>query len=77
MSSWRSDFHFGLEAEFLLADAASCRPLWHPELRFEELNFILEGIDVGDFGQEGLDLIPLRRKRMPFVVEGYQLPGRA
>ncbi|TQF30976.1 glutamate-cysteine ligase family protein [Bradyrhizobium sp. UNPA324] len=70
-----SDFRFGLEAEFLLVDAASCRPLWHPELRFEELNLILEGIDVCDFDHEGLDLIPLHRKRMPFVVEGYQLPG--
>ncbi|MCK1712944.1 MULTISPECIES: glutamate-cysteine ligase family protein [unclassified Bradyrhizobium] len=75
MNPQRSDFHFGLETEFLLVDAASCRPLWHPGLRFEELNAILEAIDVGDFDQEGLDLIPLHRKRMPFVVEGYQLPG--
>jgi len=71
----RSGFRFGLEAEFLLVDADSCRPLWHPELRFEELNLILEGIDVSDFDQGGLDLLPLYRKRMPFVVEGYQLPG--
>lgn len=75
MSTRTSGFRFGLEAEFLLVDADSCRPLWHPELRFEELNLILEGIDVSDFDQEGLDLIPLHRKRMPFVVEGYQLPG--
>ncbi|MGL3108863.1 glutamate-cysteine ligase family protein [Bradyrhizobium sp. BR 1432] len=70
-----SGFRFGLEAEFLLVEADSCRPLWHPELRFEELNLALEAIDVSDFDQEGLDLIPLHRKRMPFVVEGYQLPG--
>lgn len=75
MTRRSSGFHFGLETEFLLVDAASCRPLWHPDLRFEELNSILETIDVGDFDQEGLDLIPLHRKRMPFVVEGYQLPG--
>jgi len=74
MTRHRSGFHFGLETEFLLVDA-SCRPLWHPELRFEELNAILETIEVRDFDQNGLDLIPLHRKRMPFVVEGYQLPG--
>ncbi|WP_198028291.1 glutamate-cysteine ligase family protein [Bradyrhizobium sp. WSM1743] len=75
MTGHGSGFRFGLEAEFLLVEAVSCRPLWHPELRFEELNLALEAIGVSDFDQEGLDLIPLHRKRMPFVVEGYQLPG--
>jgi len=39
------------------------------------LQAIIESIDVHDFSQRGLDLIPLHRKRMPYVVEGYQLPG--
>src|SRR6266496_2532898 len=53
----------------------SCRPLWHPELQLDGLQAIIESIDVHDFSQRGLDLIPLHRKRMPYVVEGYQLPG--
>jgi hypothetical protein len=74
MSRQHSDFCFGLETEFLLIEAASFRPLWHPELRFEELNRILESISACDVGKRGLDLVPLHRKRMPFVVEGYQVP---
>src|SRR5712691_11736944 len=31
-------FRFGLETEFLLVDANSFRPLWHPDLQFETLN---------------------------------------
>src|SRR6266496_1254568 len=70
-----SSFHFGLEAEFLLVEAGSFRPLWYPQLRFDELNVLLESIDVDDFDQQGLDLVPLHRERMPFVIEGYQIPG--
>jgi hypothetical protein len=44
-------FRFGLEAEFLLVDAASFRPLWHPDLNFEKLNAALEAIPVGDSGR--------------------------
>ena len=42
VASWtREDgrgFHFGIEAEYLLVDAETFRPLWHPDLTFEELN---------------------------------------
>src|SRR4051794_40658381 len=38
----RDGFRFGLEAEFLLVDAASFRPLWHRDLKFETLNSALE-----------------------------------
>ena len=34
-------FHFGLEAEFLLVEADSFRPLWQPDLKFSELNAAL------------------------------------
>jgi len=66
-------FHFGLEAEFLLVDAHSFHPLWHPQLRFAELNAALESIPVADFSCEGLKVEAPHRKRMPFVVEGYHL----
>ena len=41
-------FHFGLEAEYLLVDAETFRPLCHRDLSFRELNGALEGIDVAD-----------------------------
>ncbi len=47
-------FHFGIEAEFLLVDSRSFRPLWHPQLRFDALNAALESIPVGDFSCDGL-----------------------
>ena len=40
----RNGFHFGLEAEFLLVDSASFRPLWHTDLKFKCLNAALEAI---------------------------------
>ena len=74
MSGHDSGFHFGLEAEFLLVDAESFRPLWHPQLRFNELNALLEAIPVHDLPHDGLDLEPLHRRPLPYVVEGYHLP---
>ena len=31
-------FHFGLEAEYLLVEAETFRPLWHRDLSFVGLN---------------------------------------
>ena len=31
-------FHFGIEAEYLLVEAETFRPLWHHDLEFEGLN---------------------------------------
>lgn len=67
-------FHFGLETEFLLVAADTFGPLWHPQLRFDDLNKILESIPVDDFSSEGLDVEPLHRGPSPYVVEGYHLP---
>jgi Glutamate-cysteine ligase family 2(GCS2) len=68
------EFRMGIEAEFALVDRDSFRPLWHSDIRFEDLNQILEDIPVGDLGTEGLKLEPPHRKLMPYVVEGYHLP---
>jgi Glutamate-cysteine ligase family 2(GCS2) len=67
-------FHFGLEAEFLLVDAQTFDPLWHPQLEFRELRAIVEAIPAGDFPNDGLDIEPLHRQPLPFVIEGYHLP---
>jgi len=68
-------FHFGLEAEYLLVDSGTFRPLWHRDVTFRELNAALESIRVEDLPSlDGLDLEPPHRKRMPFAVEGYHVP---
>jgi carboxylate-amine ligase len=69
-------FHFGIEAEYLLVDAETFRPLWYEDLEFEPLNAALEPIPVEDLlPLDGLELEPPHRKLMPFVVEGYHLPS--
>src|SRR5262245_46181113 len=68
-------FGFGLEAEFLLVDAATFQPLWHPDLSFASLNRGLEAIDTSDLPPlSGLELEVPHRKLMPYVVEGYHVP---
>jgi hypothetical protein len=69
-------FRFGVEAEYLLADAGTFRPLWHQDLSFEELNLVLESIPVDDLPPlDGLDLEPPHRTLMPLAVEGYHVPA--
>jgi len=70
----RDGFRFGLEAEFLLVDASSFRPLWHPDLQFETLNTTLEAIPADDFQCDSFKIEPPHRKPGPYVVEGYHLP---
>src|SRR5262249_36137963 len=80
VASWTREngrgFHFGIEAEYLLVDAETFRPLWHHDLEFEALNAAMEAIPVGDLPPlDGLELELPHRKLMPFVVEGYHLPA--
>jgi carboxylate-amine ligase len=70
----RDGFRFGLETEFLLVDATSFRPLWHPELKFATLNAILEAIPADDFQCDSFKAEQPHRKPGPYVVEGYHLP---
>src|SRR5215210_6990798 len=68
-------FRFGLEAEYMLADAQTFRPLWHQDLSFERLNSTLESIDLAGLPPlDGLELEKPHRKQMPYVVEGYHVP---
>lgn len=71
----KSQFRFGLEAEFIVMDQKTSRPLWHQDLTFEKLNGLFETISLeGIPSMEGLDLEPPQTKLMPYVVEGYHLP---
>jgi len=74
MRSNRGEFRFGLEAEFLLLDAASFRPLWHTDLKFSTLNEALEAIRADDFRCKSFKIEPPHRKASPYIVEGYHLP---
>ena len=63
----QNGFWFGLETEFLLVDAESFRPLWHPDLSFEILNSALEAIPIDDFQCGGLKVEPPHRKPSPYI----------
>jgi carboxylate-amine ligase len=68
-------FHFGLESEYLVVDAATFRPLWYRDLSFGRLNEALESIALDDLPPlDGLELEPPHRKLMPYAVEGYHVP---
>ena len=69
-------FRFGLEAEFLLVDAATFRPLWHRDLKFKILNEALEAISVEEFQCDSFKVEAPHRKAMPYIVEGYHLPDK-
>jgi hypothetical protein len=74
MRSNGSGFRFGLEAEFLLVETASFRPLWHHDLKFHLLNEALEAIPVEDFECSSFKVEPPHRKAIPYIVEGYHVP---
>lgn len=68
----RTGFNFGLEAEYLLVDRNTYRPLWHHDLQFQKLNQILESISLEDIPElDGLELETPHNKLMPYAVEGY------
>src|SRR5215218_2217070 len=72
----RTGFHFGVEAEFLLVEANTFRPLWQPELKFAALNELLESIPLDGLPSlDGLELEPPHHKLMPYAVEGYHIPA--
>ena len=71
------EFRFGLEAEFMLADATSFKPLWYKDVSFATLDEIFSSISLeGIPSLEGLSAEPPHKKLMPFIVEGYGIPDK-
>lgn len=68
-------FRFGLEAEYMLANAQDMKPLWYRDVTFRELDEMFEAISLeGIPSLEGLAAEPPHEKLMPFIVEGYGIP---
>tara|TARA_R110002072_G_scaffold161403_1_gene312920 strand:- start:25313 stop:26464 length:1152 start_codon:yes stop_codon:yes gene_type:complete len=75
MRNDHDQFRFGIEAEYLLADKTTFRPLWHSDVMFAELHELMESLAFDDLPTlDGLELEPPHRKLMPYVVEGYHVP---
>ena len=71
-------FRFGLEAEYLLVEAGSFRPLWHPDLSFDRLDAALSAVETGDLPPlDGLCPLPPHGRVTPYLVEGYHVPDPA
>jgi carboxylate-amine ligase len=70
-----NQFKFGLEAEFMLADSHSFKPLWYKDVTFQTLDHLFSQISLeGIPSLEGLAAEPPHKKLMPFIVEGYGIP---
>lgn len=66
-------FGFGIETEHCLVDANTLKPLFHNELKFEQLLHIMDSIYVDDFSTNGFNIKPLHRRASPYLVEGYYI----
>jgi carboxylate-amine ligase len=71
----KNEFNFGLEAEFMLADSKTFKPLWYKDVTFKTLDELFSQISLdGIPSLTGLAAEPPHHKLMPFIVEGYGIP---
>jgi len=73
MNDNKSRFGFGLEAEYLLVDTQTFRPLFCEDLDTDDLLNLVEQIPVSDISIDGFNIKPLHRKAIPYLIEGYTL----
>ncbi|MDR3613545.1 MAG: hypothetical protein P4L53_08260 [Candidatus Obscuribacterales bacterium] len=66
-------FGFGIEAEFLLVENDSFKPLWFEQLKFDELLALVESIDVQPMSQAGFNQKPLHNSCGHYLIEGYTI----
>jgi carboxylate-amine ligase len=70
-----NQFKFGLEAEFMLADNKTYKPLWYKDVTFETIDHLFSQINLNGIPSlDGLSAEPPHKKLMPFIVEGYGIP---
>ncbi|CAN5325115.1 hypothetical protein BH10CYA1_BH10CYA1_29830 [soil metagenome] len=70
-----NDFGFGIEAEFLLVDSLSYKPLGYRTLNFQTLLKLVDQIPTNDCSRQGFNKKPLHNHISPFLIEGYTLTG--
>lgn len=68
-----NDFGFGIEAEFLLAESQSYKPLGYKNLNFQTLLNLVDAIPTADCSREGFNKKPLHNHITPYLIEGYTL----
>lgn len=68
-----NDFGFGIEAEFLLVESQSCKPLGYETLNFQTLLNLVDGIATADCSRAGFNKKPLHNHITPYLIEGYTL----
>src|SRR5262249_19604665 len=74
MTSFDTDgFKFGIEAEFLLARATDCKPLWVNDVDTDMLLDLIDSIDTSHLPIDGFNTKPLHRGPSHYLVEGYTL----
>lgn len=71
----QDSFRFGLETEYVLADAKTICALTYRDINFDKINSLISNIPFndlpGDFSPLGIEL-PMT-KASPIIVEGYSL----
>lgn len=73
MTIRRTEFGFGLEAEYLLIEKNGYRPLFCDKLDSDDLLRLVEEIPVSDISKDGFNIKPLHRQAIPYLIEGYYL----
>ncbi|HEY9732759.1 MAG TPA: hypothetical protein V6C89_12650 [Drouetiella sp.] len=67
------NFGFGIEAEFLLVDRESFRPLGYSNLDCQSLLDLVDTIPTDDCSRQGFNKKPLHNEITPYLIEGYTL----
>lgn len=68
-----NEFGFGIEAEFLLVDNQSYKPLSYRTLDFQTLLELVDSIPTADCSRNGFNKKPLHNLISPYLIEGYTL----
>ena len=67
----QDNFGFGIEAEFLLVEKESFKPLWFEQLDFPKLLALVDSIDSSAISQAGFNQKPLHNSIGHYLIEGY------
>lgn len=72
-----SGFGFGIEAEYLILEKSSFRPLWINDFTSSALENIIKCIHTQDISMDGLNKKPLHESWTHYLIEGYTITDEA